>query len=229
MKAVQRLLVGMLATPFMCWGIANASVIGVDSYDIENSRLSGSGGWAHTYNGTITPDGSTYDYTGGSGTLNDGLVGTGAQNTHLFYVADASAIKLNLAESGTIDTLSLFSFSTESNGIPGNITGLDVTINGVTQYFTTIGFGAANPASWNGSDHAHELIDLGGSLLAGLVTDTITLSGFTTENPYASYYSISEVVVDGTAAAAVPEPSTLVLMGMGMVGFGFSRRKSQKA
>ncbi len=221
------MLSALIAAPFMAWGVANAAVIDVTSYDVENTNLSGFGGWAHTYDGTITADGATYDYTGGSGTLNDGIVGTSVSNTHLFTVANASVITLYLGESGMIDTLSLYSFGPTSNGIPGNITGLDVTINGVTQYFATTGFGPSNAAfPNNGRDHSHELVDLSGSLLAGLVTDTITLSGFTTENPYATYYSISEVVVDG--ATAVPEPSALVLMSLGMVGFGFARRKNQK-
>jgi len=228
MKSTTKLMGSLIAAPFLAWGVANAAVIDVTSYDIENTKLSGAGGWSHTYDGTITADGLTYDYTGGSGTLNDGLVGTSAADTHLFEVQNNSAITLHLGESSMINTLSLFSYGPTSNGIPGNITGLDITINGVTEYFMTTGFGPSNAASSNnGRDHSHELVDLSGSLLAGLVTDTIMLSGFTTENPYAAYYSISEVTVDG--AASVPEPSSLALMGLGMLGFGFARRKNRKA
>jgi hypothetical protein len=225
MKSEKKLKTALALSATLLSGIANAAAIEISSYDITDTRLSGTGGWSHNYDGSIiNVGGALNDYTDGSGTLNDGSVGTSTSNTHLFYVSDASTITLNFAESASFNSLSLFSFGPTSNGIPGNITGLDITINGITDSFLTTGFGPANPNANNGRDHSHEFLSLSGSLLEGLISDTITLSGFTTEEPYSAFFSISEIEADGDAAS-VPVPGSVGLIGLGLLGLGLARRK----
>ncbi|MFT5448906.1 MAG: hypothetical protein ACI9DC_004092 [Gammaproteobacteria bacterium] len=67
-----------------------ADVIPITGYDIPSTPVSGHGGWGHTYNGTISANGvspdvvSVFNYTGGSGTLNDGVIANNRSQAHLF-------------------------------------------------------------------------------------------------------------------------------------------------
>ncbi|UZE94623.1 PEP-CTERM sorting domain-containing protein [Alkalimarinus alittae] len=197
-----------------------AAPISIDSYDIQNANVSGYGNWSHSYDGIISPlAGSVANYSDGSGTLNDGVIGSNKDNTQLFSTGDNASIDLFLGTSSTLSSLSLFSFNGSSNGIPGNITGLNVTINGITEYFLTSGFGT----SINRHSNPHEYIDLSGSALSGLTADVVTLSGFTTVNPFAEYYSISEIQIEGMASQ-VPEPGSLALLLAGVAGISASRK-----
>lgn len=212
---------------------ASAALITADSYDAYNVRLSGTGGWVHTYNGTISSNGSTYNYTNGSGTLNDGLVGTGLSDTQLFQVADNSSIDLLFDSLFSFSELSLYSYGPTTNGIPGSISGVNVTINGITAFISSQGFGPSNAGSSNnGRDHSHELIDLSNTALFGLVSNKVTLSGFVTEGNYAQYYAISEVTLDATASSsnvsAVSEPSAMALMLLSLLTLVRLRKNTSK-
>ncbi len=194
-----------------------AAPILVDSYDISNARVNGYGGWHHTYNGNIATTGSLSQYTNGSGTINDGLTGTSEQNTHLFATGDNSIVTLHLDSVSVIDSISLYSFL-GGNGIPGNITGVNITIGGITEYITTTGFGGTQ----NSHANAHELLSLNGTTISTIMTDTITLSGFTTENPYAEYFSISEATV--VAGIPVPTPAAFLLLIAGIIGLRLRKK-----
>lgn len=202
------------AIGFTAFSSANAAL--VTSYDVYNTQLSGAGGWNHTYDGVITGN----DYTGGSGTMNDGVIGTSEQNTHLFYIADNSSIVVNLNESTTLTSLFLYGIENSTNGIPGSITGFNVTVNGITEYFTTDFFGISS----NSYDGPHESVNFAGSILSGIVSDSFTLSGFTTDGVYSTYFAISEIEV--SSVSAVPVPAAAWLFGSGLLGLaGLARRK----
>src|SRR5579864_6026194 len=82
------LVAGVIALP-QC---GEAAPITISSYDVLNAEASGFGGWSYQYTGTITPNGSLVNLTGGSGTLNDGLVTPAVVNNMLFTVQDKSVI-----------------------------------------------------------------------------------------------------------------------------------------
>lgn len=214
-------LISIAATALVLSTSVNADVINISTYDVTNTALSGYGGWAHTYDGLIAgPTSTLYNYSGGSGTMNDGLIGNGTSDTHLLSNADDFTITLNLDGNSTIDSLSLFSFS-NTNGIPGSIYSLDVTINGITENFETSGFGV----SGNSYGNPHEYIDFTSSSLDGLLASAVILSNFTSVGVYSNFSAISEIQLEG-APATVPVPAAVWLFGSGLLGLiGVARRK----
>jgi len=173
----------------------------IASYDIRDAARAGFGNWDHTYNGTIVDTGNfsangvpftRANYSGGSGTLNDGSPGTGAGNTQLFANnADARpVITLHLNGNHFIDDLTLFSFDS-GNTIPGCIRSVDVTIGGLTQTFAT-----SEPTTND------EFIDLTGSVLSTIPTNTVHLSNFVHDgrpNGLNELFCIGEIGLSGTA------------------------------
>ncbi len=208
---------------------SNAAPIGISAYDAINTQPAGFGGWNHNYTGTITNNlDGTVNETGGSGTLNDGLIGTSEQDTHFLYTYDNTSFDLYLSQAEYVNTISLYSFFGFSP-VPGNITGVNVTINGNTGTFATTGFGPLNPFNLQLS---HELIDLTGSGLETLLTSQITLSGFVS-NGWFMYASISEIEVNGVSnqnnPTPTPEPSTMILLGTGVAALALFRKKFKRS
>ncbi len=201
-------------------GVCSQAAI-VTSYDIERARGVGFGSWRHVYDGTITPNpDETWNYTGGSGTMNDGLIGKSHLNTQLFCISDSPELTLHLNGLTKVSEIWLYSFETRRNGIPGNLCAVDVGIEGVFKTIATTGFGPNTSAQ----PHAHQKIVLAlDEALGSLPTTSVTLSGFRALGYWADYFSISEVAVFGdsvppapqSSVVAVPEPSSLVTWIMG--------------
>lgn len=186
-------------------------------YDLENAEISGFEGWKHSYNGSIVSDGTGYDYTGGGGTLNDGLQGTGSTTNHLFMVDDFQ-ITAHLDGYYNLSSISLLSDYVGRNTLPASLTGVNVTIGGVTQFTSLTKFGT---------------VDLFGSLsptLSNISTNQFTLSGFT--GGQRGLGSIGELTVAGrqlSVLSAVPEPGTWAMMLIGFGGIGYAMRRRRKA
>ena len=228
----------LLAFAVLCFTAVPAFSAPIDivSYDVTNagrtSSIEGTTingyGWSHTYDGVITqnPDG-TYNYSGGSGTLNDGKIGTSPYDTQHFKVGDETVITLYLGTRAILSELELYSFRDGINWIPGNIVGLNVTINGLTEFIETTAFGPAAREP-DGGGYVHERLSFAGTSLEGLVTDTVILSGVVAVGSFSGAYGISEVMAYGEpVTAAVPEPAGALLLGVGLLGLGMIRRRKQ--
>jgi hypothetical protein len=218
-------------------GFVNAGLITISGYDIENASVSGTGGWGHTYNGTITPtSGSEVDYSGGSGTLNDGVIGTSMGTDQLFnYPADYSPIiTIYLDGFYFLNNLLISGGNMGDNFIPGVLIGLDVKINSINESFVTASQGLANSVGIPVDD----FVNFSGSTLDGLRTNKIILSNFvsTYDPSYPNVFSIAEITIDGTIdgtidrtfSTSVPEPSTLAIFALGLMGLA-SRRFMKKS
>jgi hypothetical protein len=210
---------------------ANAIPVGITGYDILNADVSGTGAWSHTYSGTITPTtGSLANYSGGTGTMADGvLAGTDHTNTQYFTTQGANPqITLYLDGYYTISQIDFYGgdFGAVNNSTPGAIIGMDITLNASTQTFATTPFGPQNCCTLN---LINDRVTITGSTLDGLVTNQIIISSVTSNRAglFADDFSIAEIVIDGQRAS-VPEPSTLLLLGSGLVGLGFVRRRLKK-
>jgi hypothetical protein len=194
----------------------------ITGYDVLNAEPSGFGGWSHTYTGTITPNGSLVNYTGGGGTMNNGVVETDVSSVELFYNPDNPVITLHLDGTYQITSLELYEGDVPSNSIPGNLTGWTMTIGSNVQAYTSTPFGTVCSANGFCSDR----VTLNAAQSA-IATNQIILSSFSTDpsSGWGDYFSIAEIEVNGSGSTTVPEPATMLLLGLGLVGLAGVRRK----
>lgn len=212
-------LILSLAVALVFAATAMGGPVTIVSYDILHTPLSGFGGWAHTYTGSITPDGGDYyNYADGSGTLNDGIIGTSSDDTHLFWQPAAPVITLHLPGAFTINSIMIYGGTMPVNSIPGLLTGMTVTMGGTSVALTST---PMNPVCSSGS--CDDLLTLTGTALDGVADDTIVLSDVAELG--GGYFSITEITLDGQTASAVPEPASGLLLAMGAIALGAMRRR----
>lgn len=219
---------GILALGLTGISAASAAPVSIISYDFFATPLSGHGNWSHAYGGTIAVTGPSFsnngspgtlaNYSGGSGTLNDGVIGSSTGNTHLFVAPRASdgtpiapVITLYLGGMFTINTIEIFA-GTFGNAIPGTLTGMTVGLAASSTALVSTAFNTVD-----------DRLTITGSPLDGLVDNKIVLSLPT--GGWFEWFSITEIKIDGTAASAVPEPMSLALFGFGLAGLGLIRRR----
>lgn len=196
----------------------------ITGYNITNARPSGYGNWFHTYTGTIAPNGGgLYDYSGGSGTLNDGSYGANNIDSQLFTLGDNSVLTLFFDNTYNLTNLTLFGSYGDNNYIPGTLTGATFGFGGASAAITSTPFSVGPPCFSGPCDDA---FSFAGTPLFGQSGNWITISDF--QGGSSGYYSISEINAQGTLATTTttPEPGSMVLLFSGLAAvFGVARRK----
>lgn len=201
-------------------GLAAAAPLPVVTYDIQETPRSGFGCWGNSYTGTITdtgrtvsdsaictPDGNQIvNYSGGSGTLNDGVISSSVDAIQLLTnrLADdglpiVPVITLHLAAPSLVSNVNVFGGGVEFNIIPGALNSATVEIGGQSAVVAITPTGSPNAMGI----YPNGTFDLTNTPLAGLATTTVVLRDFT-----AAFFgfqidqvSVTEMTVEGTEAA----------------------------
>jgi hypothetical protein len=221
--------VKLLSALFLAGLTASAGPITIDSYNIFDAALAGYGLWGHNYTGTITPGASfsggfAGTYTGGSGTLNNGIIESSVDFTQLFNVSELNPV-LTLFLPGTysISSITIRGGNLFENMIPGCLTGVTVGIGAGSEALGTTAMGAT--AAPGGCGLVDDRITITGTSLQNLVGNSIQLSNFLGAFDGA-YFSIAEIEIDGTAVSSVPEPAAMGLIGLGLMGIACFKRRA---
>jgi hypothetical protein len=189
----------------------------IKSYDITHAMSSVGSGWSNTYSGAITTTGSGLSYTGGGGTLNDGLMPTSSSNNQLFMTSMGTTITLHLNSTYYLSEIDLFGGAFLKNAFPGTLTGATVTVGSLSLALSSVGFGGSCLKGF-----CDDRLRLTGTALGLLATDTITLSNFRGGN--LGYFNLAEVGVIGVLAS-VPEPATWAMLLAGLATLGWAARR----
>lgn len=219
-----KLTAGMIAALVAYEPLPAATIL---TYDIINGSFSerngedfGYLGWSHHYTGAVIvtgPDlyGFSANYSGGSGTLNDGITNAGgpvSPVSQLFYTFfTPPTITAFLDQQYQLEYIELYNAF-------ANLDGAVVTVGSVSQFI---------PISLINEQTVRLYLT---GALAGQPTDTFTLSGFShfTRNlggDYVTMFDIGEITVQGRAIPpSVPEPATWAFMLLGFGAVGFSMR-----
>lgn len=204
-------LVFLLTGALALGGTASAETVPIVSYDVSQTPGSGFGCWSHIYTGAKVDTGHTvsgsvictlegghvFNYSGGSGTLNDRLVDT----THLLLTRTDEqgqvlqpSITLHLGKVVTVNQIRLL----KGDNSFTCIIGAAAEINGTTVSFS-------NPSSIEG-DCRSVILDIGLTALAVVPTSQITLKNFSASfyGSLIDQFGIGEIEVDGTDVILSP-------------------------
>jgi len=153
-------------------------------------------------------------------------------DTVLFTFSDASTLSFNLIDGVNIGTADVCSANSTKYTTPGTPT-CTAFPSGVTASTSDVAWSAAysnsstsNALPWSSTTGTLKLYDIAFDLSSkgGLGLNSITV---TDNNALAfnSRLALAAVTLSTTQLVTTPEPSTILLVGLGVLGIGFVRRK----
>jgi len=190
----------------------HAGLINPSSYDMLNGSTGSYTYWDDTYSGSGSTTTSFAALTGGLGDLTDGFVATGNWNTnpsaYVGWMNYNPLITFNFASNVMVDSITVY--VDDSNGLGGVSppSSVDIGLSGsaLTNFVT------ADPNTSNSLSYTFDNL--------GLEGNAIDIQ-FNRSN---SWVFVSEITFDGQVAS-VPEPSTLAIFALGMIGLASRRFK----
>ncbi|MDO8069952.1 PEP-CTERM sorting domain-containing protein [Janthinobacterium sp. SUN176] len=217
-----------VAAIFLALTCASANAQTIVTYDIKNGRAKDAGNWNNNYDGTLTRVHPTldliYDYSGGKGSLNDGIVPSGVESTQFIYSPDNPIITLHLSGQSIIHEMNFYSMLHAGNVSAGNLSGAKISFGDQSLYL--------NATNWGpkcSSNLCNNGFSFAGTALEGIATDVITISDFKNIGNGLPLYAIGEIVLNGSLVSPVPEPSTYGMLLVGIVAIGLQARRRRGA
>lgn len=188
----------------------------VKTYDIVNTLGAANGSIDSSfYTGTVAFVNGGFNYTGGSGTLNDGI--TDGTTSQLFQGGGATTVTLHLSGNSRLNGIDIWGAPAFWDPFQSMLSNVAVTINGQSLLFTSAGRNCA-------AGICQAINSFSGTIFDGIVTDTVVLSRFLTHG-YDRSFRITEIAVNGVSAVPEPETYAMMLLGLGLIGFTAHRAK----
>ncbi|MGK5041852.1 PEP-CTERM sorting domain-containing protein [Janthinobacterium sp. GB1R12] len=188
----------------------------VKTYDVINAASAPDGSIdSNFYTGSVTSGTGGFNYTGGSGTLNDGI--TDGTTSQLIQGGGATMVTLHLSGKTILSGIDIWGAPAFWDPFQSMLSNVSVTINGQSLLFTSAGRNCAVGI-------CQAINSFSGTIFDGIVTDTVVLGRFMS-HAYDRSFRINEITVNGVSAVPEPETYAMMLLGLGVIGFTARRAK----